>query len=397
MNQQIVALLHKLISDIALDESERKELDNWLAQSPHNRAVYKEILSKEKLEEDIREMLLYNSQDLWNKIEERTKGKLVPISASRKWWWPAAAAVLLVLFSVAAYFTLFNHKGKDMATTEPTGERSKNDINPGSEKAVLILADGSKIILDNTSNGTIAQQGNTVIMKEDGLLAYNSDKTKSQKKTIYNTLATARGQEFRSLVLADGTKVWLNSVSSITFPTAFIEKERIVEITGEVYFEVAKNPSRPFKVRVNGMEVEVLGTHFNINSYEDETAIKTTLLEGSVKIVVGGKASFLKPNQQASLNKSGEIKLINDADVNAAVAWKNGLFVFNQADIKEILRQISRWYDVDFEYKGDMNVPKFYGEIPRNVTLSEAFKIIEINSRLQFTIEGKRITVEQPD
>jgi ferric-dicitrate binding protein FerR (iron transport regulator) len=393
MNERIVVLLNKLVSDSALDESEQSELKNWLAQSPHNRAVYKEILSKEKLEEDIREMLLYNSQDLWNRIEERSKGKLVPISALRRWWWPAAAAVLLISFSVGAYFILFHHKEKqDMATTEPTGERFKSDINPGREKAVLTLADGTKITLDNETHGRIAQQGNTVVMKDEGLLAYNDDKKRSQAGVFYNTLTTGRGEEFRSLVFSDGTKVWLNSVSSIHFPTAFNGKERMVEMTGEAYFEVAKNVSMPFKVKVNGMQVEVLGTHFNINAYNDEPSIKTTLLEGAVKIVAGQKISFLKPEQQADLNKKGEIKVASVADLDEVMAWKNGMFKFNGADINTIMRQVSRWYDIEVTYEKQIT-QTFSGTIPKTVNISRLFSYLELTRHVHFRINGKHVTV----
>jgi transmembrane sensor len=395
MNERIIVLLNKLISDLALDESEQNELENWLAQSPHNRDVYKEILSKEKLEEDIKEMLLYNSQDIWNKIEERTEGKLVSISASRKRWWYAAASVVLIMFSIGAYFIFFNHKEKqDMATTEPTGERFKNDIDPGREKAVLTLADGSKITLDNEVNGRIAQQGNTVVMKDEGLLAYNTDKNKSQVEALYNTLTTGRGEEFRSLVLSDGTKVWLNSVSSIHFPTAFSGKERIVDITGEAYFEVAKNISMPFKVKINGMQVEVLGTHFNINAYNDEPSIKTTLLEGAVKIVAGQKISFLKPGQQASLNTNGEIKVVNDPDLDEVVAWKNGMFKFNGADINTIMRQVSRWYDVDLVFEDNIFGHFVVTGISRTMPVSKLFTVLEKMGGVHFEIEGKKILVK---
>jgi ferric-dicitrate binding protein FerR (iron transport regulator) len=392
MNERIVVLLNKLISDLALDESEQNELKNWLAQSPHNRAVYKEILNKEKLEEDIREMLLYNSQDLWNKIEERTKGKLVTISASRRWWWPAAAAVLLVSFSVAAYFTLFNHKEKqNMATTGPTEQRFKNDVAPGSEKATLTLADGTKIILDNTSNGTIATQGNAVVIKEDGLLAYNVDQAKSQNKIIYNNLTTGRSQEYKSLVLADGTKVWLNSVSSILFPTSFTGTERTVEITGEAYFEVAKNVLKPFKVKVNGVEIEVLGTHFNVNAYDDEKIIATTLLEGSVKITQGTATAILKPGQQAQADKNNNVRVIN-ANTDEATAWKNGMFSFHDATIDIIMRQLVRWYDIDVVYENKVS-KHFNATIARTVQLSELLKLLELTEEVKFRIDGKKITI----
>lgn len=411
MNNRIVLLLYKCINKEELNGEEKNELDTWLAQSSHNRLLLEEMMNESFLRDEIKQyiepdentMLLKLAQ---KRVAQHPGAKLVSLTGRR--WWRYAAAVLFILFSAAAYFIFFNHKAKqDMATTEPVEKRFTNDVAPGTEKAVLTLADGTTIALDSLANGTIAQQGNTVIMKEDGLLAYNADTKNLSTAILYNTITVPRGGEYRSLVLADGTKVWLNAFSSMRFPTAFTAKERIVEITGEVYFEVAKNPSRPFRVFVapplgggGGMRVEVLGTHFNVNAYSDEAVIKTTLLEGSVKIVNGKSLTLIKPGQQAQVPNTasgdGNIKVINDADVDAAVAWKNGLLVFNQADIKTILKQISRWYDVDIEYKNDIRVPKFYGEIPRTVNLSEVLKIIELNSKLQFTIEDKKVTVKQP-
>jgi len=320
------------------------------------------------------------------------------------WWRYAAAAVLFILFSAAAYFIFFNHKVKqDMATTGPGEKRFTNDVAPGTEKAILTLADGTTIVLDSLSNGAIAQQGNTVIMKEDGLLAYNADTKNLPTGILYNTITIPRGGEYRSLVLADGTKVWLNAESSIRFPTAFIKNERVVEITGEAYFEVAKNPSHPFRVFVapplgggGGMKVEVLGTHFNVNAYSDEAAIKTTLIEGLVKIVNNEKASFLKPGQQAILrlvqDKKEEIKIVDDADIEEALAWKNGLFRFQKADIKTIMRQVSRWYDVEVEYEKEVT-ETFSGTIPRNVTVSKLFTMLELTGHVHFKIDGKKIAV----
>lgn len=413
MGNRIVSLLRKCFNKEELKGEEKIELDTWLAQS-HNRLLLEEMMNEPFLREEVKQYMEPDEATMFLKLAQKRaaqhQGAKLASLTGRHWWRYAAAAVLFILFSSAAYFIFFNPKAKqDMATTGPVEKRFNNDVAPGTEKAILTLADGTTIVLDSLSNGAIAQQGNTVIMKEDGLLAYNADHKNLSTAILYNTITVPRGGEYRSLVLADGTKVWLNAFSSMRFPTAFTAKERIVEITGEVYFEVAKNPSRPFRVFVapppaggggGGMRVEVLGTHFNVNAYSDEAVIKTTLLEGSVKIVNGKSLALIKPGQQAQVPNAasgdGNIKVINDADVDAEVAWKNGLLVFNQADIKVILRQISRWYDVDVEYKGDIRVPKFYGEIPRTVTLSEVLKIIEINSKLQFTIEGKKVTVKQP-
>jgi ferric-dicitrate binding protein FerR (iron transport regulator) len=252
------------------------------------------------------------------------------------------------------------------------------------------LADGSTIILDNVQNGTLAQQGNTKVIKEDGKLAYNLTST-GINEVLYNTISTPRGGQYQ-VDLPDGSRVWLNAASSLHFPTAFVGKERRVEITGEAYFEVAKNKAQPFIVSVNGAEVQVLGTHFNVMAYNDENAIKTTLLEGSVKFVNGSTSSLLKPGQQSQLSENGQVKVVSNVDVDAVTAWKNGNFDFQGEDIETVMRQLSRWYNVDVVYR---NKPDelFYAEIPRNTKLSDVLKALELTGKLRFGIEGKKIIV----
>ena len=371
---------------------EAQELDRWVCESEANRQFFIKATNEMWLTSEFKE---FNKGDVTQRLNKTLKsiergGRGGRLAGMKKY----LIAACLVVIAGASIFLWTRNSGKDnVAKTTPT-TNNNNDVQPGTEKAVLTLADGSKIILDNTSNGTIAQQGNTVVLKEDGLLAYNTDKTKSQGKTIYNTLTTARGQEFRSLVLADGTKVWLNSVSSITFPTAFIEKERIVEITGEAYFEVTKNPSRPFKVRVNGMEVEVLGTHFNVSCYSDESVIKTTLLEGLVKVVKGKTTNFLKPGEQAQVNNAGEVKVVINANVDEAIAWKNGMFRFHDLDIRSAMRIISRWYNVEPEYEGDV-IQSYNVLISRSVPLSKLLSYMELAGGVHFKIDGNKILVSQ--
>jgi ferric-dicitrate binding protein FerR (iron transport regulator) len=210
-------------------------------------------------------------------------------------------------------------------------------------------------------------------------------------------MATPRGGQYR-LVLPDGSRVWLNAVSSIRFPTAFTGQERKVEISGEAYFEVVKDPSRPFRVLVRpaagnrNMEVEVLGTHFNINAYQDEPAIKTTLLEGSVKVTNGTDHTMIRPGQQTQLSINGVTKVIQDADVSEAVAWKEGRFQFNDTELKTIMRQVMRWYDVDLEYKGNVPDRYFTADISRNKTLSGVLTILKL-SDVDFRLDGKKLTV----
>jgi ferric-dicitrate binding protein FerR (iron transport regulator) len=301
-----------------------------------------------------------------------------------------AAAVLLLIIAGTYLFINRRQQAQNIVAGKPA-DVLKNDAAPGGNKALLTLADGSTINLDSAQNGLLAKEGNAAITKTaDGRLAYN-DFNSSQVKPVYNLLSTPRGGQFQ-LTLPDGSKVWLNAASSIRYPTAFIGSERNVEVTGEVYFEVIKNASMPFRVKVNDLTVEVLGTHFNINAYSNEPAIKTTLLEGSVKIGNHNDSAILKPGQQAQINKVAALKVLNNIDVDEVMAWKNGFIAFKSADIKTIMRQLSRWYDVDIVYNGNIGERNFTGEIPRSENLSEVLKILQA-SNIHFKIENKKLIV----
>src|SRR5258708_3425693 len=285
-----------------------------------------------------------------------------------------AAAILLLLAGAGGYFIWTNKE--QWATAQQAGpdSRFKNDIAPGGNKATLTLSNGHTIVLDSSSNGTLARQGNTSVVKlNSGQLAYRSadgQEQSGQRHTAtpalsYNTLSTPRGGQSQ-LSLPDGSKVWLNAASSIRYPTAFTGKERRVEITGEAYFEIAKNAAMPFKVKIitpggdggagkgsagagtDASEIEVLGTSFNIMAYEDDTASSTTLLEGAVKITKGMTSRTITPGQQLITGNKGSIRIIPDADVQKIIAWKNGKFIFYNDDIVSIMKQLTRWYDIDF-------------------------------------------------
>jgi len=310
--------------------------------------------------------------------------------------WQAAAAILIFLvLGTGMYRWLTRAPQTSLAKTESAA--FKHDAAPGGNKATLTLANGAAIVLDSAANGLLAQQGNARVQKlNDGQLAYNAlhDPSASLRTTeiLYNTLATPRGGQYQ-LVLPDGSKVWLNAASSISYPTAFTGRERSVEIKGEAYFEVAKNTTMPFVVKVNDMQVQVLGTHFNINAYNDEEAIKTTLLEGAVKITKDAATALLKPGEQAILARSSnEIRVHSQADPESVVAWKNGYFSFNQTDLATIMRQMARWYDVDIVYSGKVPDRRFGGEIPRNTNAAQVLKMLE-ESKVHFRIEGKKVIV----
>jgi ferric-dicitrate binding protein FerR (iron transport regulator) len=279
-----------------------------------------------------------------------------------------------------------------MAATKQVSRSNKNDVAPGSNGAVLTLADGSVIVLDSAGEGKLAKQGNTSILKSGGSVQYIAQAGTGGGSLAYNTIATPRSRQFQ-LVLEDGTKVWLNAESSIRFPAAFDKKERRVDITGEAYFEVAKNANRPFTVSVNGMQVQVLGTHFNINSYNDEPAIHTTLLEGSVKVIKDKEARMLVPGQQAQLENNGGFNIVKNVNTSEIVAWKNELFSFHDTDLKNLMRQVSRWYDVEIVMPQNIAAVTFNGKISRKSNLSDVLKMLELTDEVSFSIEGKKVIV----
>jgi ferric-dicitrate binding protein FerR (iron transport regulator) len=306
--------------------------------------------------------------------------------------WYRYAAVAASILILACLFLFYPVKERDHAVgnTNLTRSQPKGNIKPGTNKAILLLADGSQIELDNSTDDSLAKQGNAMIIKADGKLIYQLE-GKTNKENLVNTITTPKGGQFH-VVLSDGTNVWLNAASAIKFPASFTGTERIVELKGEAYFEVAKNKQLPFKVQVNGMEVAVLGTHFNVKAYDDENEVKTTLLEGSVKLKLNNKEILMVPGQQARTTDKDHFDVIPNVNLEQVVAWKNGLFEFND-NIRDIMRQISRWYDVDIEYAGNVTEKAFGGAIARNKNISEVLNLLELTGSIHFTVEGKKIMV----
>ncbi len=265
------------------------------------------------------------------------------------------------------------------------------DLEPGSEKAVLTLSDGSTVILDTAGNGLLARQSNTDIIKlADGQIGYAS-KGRESLRIIYNTITTPRGGEY-SVILPDSSRVWLNAESSIRFPVAFSGRQRAVEITGEAYFEVVKDQNMPFVVSVNGINIEVLGTSFNVRAYSDEEALTATLVTGSIKVASQANKASLVPGQQARADNTGLIEISDDADIEEIIAWKNGFFIFNSDDIEEIMGQIGRWYDVEVTYDGVMTDETFSGIISRRSKVSQVLQLLEPYG-IKFTVTDDMITV----
>jgi transmembrane sensor len=302
-------------------------------------------------------------------------------------WLAVAATTIGILISVTLKFYGTNKQPKTLTHVR--------DIAPGSNKAILTLANGTKINLNDAANGQLtAHSGIKILKTADGQLIYKVTDVNILYDNIKpNNVTTPNGGQWQ-VHLSDGTKVWLNSASSLTYPSSFDkQKDRRVQLTGEAYFEVAKDKAHPFIVLTDQQEVEVLGTHFNINSYNDEPAVKTTLLEGSVKVITktSQNIKFLSPGQQAVL--ANNILVVGQANMEEAVAWKNGYFRFNDEDIQSIMRKLSRWYNIDVVYQGDISKEGLNGKVSRFKNISQVLKALEATKTVHFKVEGRRVTV----
>jgi transmembrane sensor len=308
-----------------------------------------------------------------------------------------AAAAILLLGSITILYIHNKRRTASIAQVINRSAEAVAPLAPGGNKAILQLGNGSTIVLDSAHNGLLARQGAARVLKLDsGQLSYQGDTQAGAHPVVYNTISTPRGGQYQ-LVLPDGTAVWLNAASSLHFPTAFTGKDRTVTMTGEAYFEVAKDPSRPFHVRTGDMTVDVLGTHFNVMAYTDEKSVKTTLLEGAVKVSEGGQERLLSPGQQASLNLFPQAPApsqisVRPVDVQQVIAWKNGFFEFDNMDLGTIMRQISRWYDVDIRYETADTSARFGGGISRKLNLPDVLRLLEVNG-VHFRLENRTLTV----
>jgi len=370
-------------------------------------AINDHLESQHQTEEltNVDERIIHVYKSLKNKITEEGKEDRVPVI---KWSRILSTAAAVLIISTGLYLFMFSNKNDP--ATETIAVQTQKIIEPGGNKAILTLPDGTQVVLDQAANGFISGTGNATIRKTgEGIIEIENEKSKEQPVQIL-TLQTPRGGTYQ-LNLPDGTKAWLNSASSISFPSAFNAGERKVEITGEVYFEVAQQAEEsitgkagkfvPFLVKVAskgdkyGQEIKVLGTHFNVNTYPDEGDYKTTLIEGSVRISSfnpSGKvldSKLLSPGQQSKVNRNIQI---SNVDVQQEIAWKDGLISFVDADVKSIMRQVSRWYDVDVEYSSQLPSRIFNGKIPRSSNLDQLLEILE-KSNIHFKVKDRKITV----
>jgi transmembrane sensor len=326
---------------------------------------------------------------IYSRLQEQIRVK--PGKGHFLWYKLSAAAAILLVIGAGLFY---NYKYPGTLPGLKDHAVKTNVIKPGGQKAILTLQDGSTIILDDSKNGVVANQGKTVISKsEDGRIVYNSVAAPpaTEAEQVYNTITTPRGGETQ-LLLPDGTKVWMNAESTIKFPAVFCSKFRKIELSGEAYLEVAENKDSPFRVMVKGTEVEVLGTHFNINAYGESPNVNTTLLEGSVRLRNSSREALLKPGQSGVSSANGKLT-VKYVNVEDAIAWKNGYFVYQDEDIYSIMEKAARWYDVEVEYRGNMKDKEFYGRGQRYENISELLKNLQLTGEVHFKVEGRRVIV----
>jgi transmembrane sensor len=398
MNQeQAASLLRRYLNDECTAD-EKQLVQQWYLQLVETGEWHWD----DTLRQELGKMM---EQRLLKKIKTTATAKETPInsmhsfSSNRSTFWLVAASILFIIVAGGGAYVFLNNKktGQSGLISQPS---ENHDLSPGGNKAVLTLSDGSTVVLDSLHSGRIAKQGDVEVLKStEGTVIYTGSNERATASQ-YNVISTPRGGEYQ-VVLSDGTKVWLNAASSLRFPVHFTKSTREVELDGEGYFEVAHDAARPFHVRFNQyvdhivleekLDVEVLGTHFNINSYNDEDQNKTTLLEGVVKVHKDSNTSLLKPGEQAVVNGSS-MYISKNVDIQQVIAWKNNWFEFDNTDVRTVMRQISRWYDVDIVYEAKPTGEKLGGRISKNLPLSNVLRLLAnngVNSRLQ----GKVLTV----
>lgn len=362
-----------------LSEEERMELSAWLQEQPYHANWEHDAAYRAKLLAEYRAFCGQSTRE-WKKfhaayLQENTRLRIISI---RRWW---AAAAMIILAGVGAYW--WAGRSMDKHTVVQT------NIQPGREGAILTLADGSQLLLDTVRNGTVALQGGSTAKVVNGALVYEG----SSENLIYNTMSTPRGRQFQ-LTLPDGSKVWLNSASSIRYPVTFKGDTREVKVTGEAYFEIAADAHKPFTVDVDGKaNVKVLGTHFNISAYTNEPKLAATLLEGAIMLALPGiRSVLLKPGQQAQVI-TNDIRVTDKADTSQVIAWKNGLFSFGDLSFEEVMRQLERWYDIRVVYEKDVPNIHLTGKMTRGVSLDGLLKNLK-KMGLRYRLENKTLIIE---
>jgi len=384
--------LAKLISGYLRNELQPEE-EAWLMQMFEKDERKRKILEYYKQTAPAQERLDYmNSLNVdlaWDKVQRGYGDRVAKKNNS----FLKYAAILAIIAGTAILCFVFNQKsGKVIAPL--AANKYQQDVAPGGDVAVLVLSNGKKV---NLYSGEIAlsEKDGTRLSGNQGEVVYANNEANIETDVLYNTLVVPRAGTYK-IQLADGTNVWLNAMSELRFPVKFGTSERKVELSGEAYFEVAKNENVPFKVLTSNQEIEVKGTHFNVNSYADENFSRTTLLEGSVKVsnpADRGKSWLLNPGEQAETNKKNGQTAIGKANMKEAIAWKNGYFLFNDEKLESIMAKVARWYDVEVVYEGKLEEQSFLGQIERSKKISALLKLLELSGNVHFKISGRRIVV----
>lgn len=371
-----------------LNADERSELERLREEDPVQDALFLDLTDSQVLESGLREIEQVDVEKGWARLQA-AMAAAEPETVRRKarfhWAWAAAVVGTTALSGI-----LWQQMSKDASTSIQTNAPEVVAISPGTDRAYLTLGDGTEILLDSTGDGMLAIQGAASVVKEGRGISYQG--TGNTGESVINTIRTPRGGQYR-LALSDGSVVWLNAASSLRFPASFAGNQRTVQLTGEAYFEVKPDAGRPFTVEVGDLRVGVTGTRFNVNAYADEKGILTTLAEGAVNVQSKGVSRVLKAGQEILSDPDGRLQSVKTADLEAALAWKEGQFVFNGSDVPAIMRQISRWYDVDVTYSATARKETFTGMVSRKSDISRVLRIMEAGG-IRFRIEKNSIMVE---
>lgn len=376
-----------------LSEAEQVELMHWVEASPENAATLRKLENRRMLVSELRELsesklrIRQKIENALPELREIEKPEPTVIYSRRRFWYYAAASLLLILSATWLLKPFQPNKTTPVLTAH-------TDIPAGTNKATLTLSDNSVVTLGDAANGSLGHQGNTELTKNNNQLSYSTSKVPAASNAVtYNTLTTPNAGQFQ-LVLPDGTKVWLNNASSLRYPTSFTGASRNVTLTGEAFFDVAADPAHPFIVNANHLSIDVLGTSFNISSYSDEPSIRTTLVSGKIALSESGKRTLIAPGQQAITPHDGGSSVIRSVDTDEIIAWKEGYFHFNDADLPTVLRQLARWYDISIEIKGATPAHSYYGDIKRDLPLSSILKHLEYKD-VHFSVEGRKLIVSK--
>lgn len=391
--EKIRELARKFLNGTATEE-EVNQLHQWYDNWSDDETIVQSF-SESEADREARMLVRLQQQ-----IRRRATPQAEVIAMPKRRWWKMAVAAAAILIAVAAGIYLWQQPTRNTPLTTADLQDTTSKIRPGTDKALLTTADGQQVVLDSNATGIVSKQGHTTIINSKGKLTYNGDEHLKEGNIYYNTVSTGRGNQYQ-VILPDGSIVRLNAASSLRFPANFTGSERVVELTGEAWFEVAKDKSRPFKVQLSPVPgrsttpaIEVLGTHFNVMAYPDEESIRTTLVEGRVK-VVNQQEAILQPGEQAIISNndaasSSKIQ-VTKADIEETIAWKNGYFSYTDAPLTTVMRQAARWYNIEVEYNGNIQQEVFSGSIPRSASITQLIKILELTKTVKFNIEGRKL------